>query len=288
MKKKRPLVINFILGLLLLSIVGAIFVSFGQANPWLGVDWVSPQGDTKPPSLIITSPQENRVFNSNNITIGVYARVGYSDTATYMRLMKICYKIDWEQKETYIYNNEGIYIPIDENAIAEFSYDIKLTGIPEGKHHVTIYAIEWGAYINNLFVHMFSINGSSSFYFTVDVSPSISVLSLTNKTYGISDIPLEFTIDGSYSSISYSLDGQNKVNIDGNTTLTGLPDGPHSIIVYATDEAGNMGVSETVFLEVDTPELFPVSLVVFASVASIIIITTSILVYFKKRKRKSK
>jgi hypothetical protein len=95
-----------------------------------------------------------------------------------MRLMKIYYKSDWEQNETYVYNNEGIYIPIDENAIAKFSYNIELTEVPEGKHYITVHAVEWGAYINNLFVHMFSINGSSSFYFIIDVSPSVSVLSL--------------------------------------------------------------------------------------------------------------
>jgi hypothetical protein len=66
--------------------------------------------------------------------------------------------------------------------------------------------------------------------------------------------------------------------------LKGLPDGAHSIIVYATDEAGNVGMSEIVCFEVDTPEFVPFALVVFSSLAAVTIITTGLLVYFKKRK----
>jgi hypothetical protein len=283
-KKKCLLTTALFLGLLLSSVVGALFVNLAGANPWLGTDWVSPTSDTKPPTLTITSPQKGRVFNSNDITFSFHAYVGESETATYMRLMKIYFKADWEQNETYVYNNEGIYIPYDENAITEFSYNMNLTGIPEGRHYITVHAIEWGAYINDLFVHMFSINGSSSVSFTVDVSPNVSVLSLENITYNVSDVPLEFTVNEPYSRVSYSLDGQNNVTIIGNTTLTGLPNGGHNVIVYGTDEAGNVGVSQTVYFEVDVPEPFPTTMVI-ASVITVAVVGVGLLVYFKKRKR---
>jgi len=52
--------------------------------------------------------------------------------------------------------------------------------------------------------------------------------------------------------MGYSLDGQLNVTITENTTLPGLPDGPHSLIVYANDTAGNMGSSDIVYFTVDT------------------------------------
>ncbi len=92
----------------------------------MGTDWVSPAGDTEPPTLTIESPQKNMIINSNNVTLNFNARVGESETATYTRLMQVFYKTDWEQNETYVYNNEGINLPYEPNAITEFSYSVDL------------------------------------------------------------------------------------------------------------------------------------------------------------------
>jgi len=84
------------------------------------------------------------------------------------------------------------------------------------------------------------------------MSPTISILSPENKTYTTSSVSLSFTVDRATSWIGYSLDGQSNVTITGNTTLTGLSDGIHTVTVYANDTAGNMGYSETVYFTVDT------------------------------------
>jgi hypothetical protein len=282
--KKTALALTLVLALLLSAVASTKLVNWTKANPWMGTDWVAPKDTTKPPVLTIKSPEENRLYKSNNVTLSFNARLGESTSGEYMRIMQVYYKADWEQNETYVYNNEGIYIPYDENAITEFSYDVELTGVPEGEHYITFHAVEWGAYINGLFVHMFSINGSSSVSFTVDVSPSVSVLSLVSKTYDVSDVPLEFTVNEPYSRVSYSLDGQENVTISGNTTLIGLPNGDHNVTVYATDETGNVGASETIYFKVDVSEPFPTALVAVASVATIAVVGVGLLVYFKKRK----
>ena len=75
--------------------------------------------------------------------------------------------------------------------------------------------------------------------------PRIEILSPQNQTYTSGTVPLTFTIDD-YSPISwvgYSLDSQANVTITGNTTLAGLSNGSHSIVIYAIDAAGNMGSS---------------------------------------------
>jgi hypothetical protein len=91
--------------------------------------------------------------------------------------------------------------------------------------------------------------------------PAITILSPQNKTFDVNNVPLIFTINESTSWISYGLDSQSNVTITGNTTLTGLSDGTHTIIVYANDTSGNMGVSEMVYFADDTtpPNIVDVS-----------------------------
>ena len=130
--------------------------------------------------------------------------------------------------------------------------------------------------------------------FTIDTThPSISVLTMENKTYDTSEVALSFTVSEPVSQISYSLDGQDNVTIAGNTTLTGLSDGEHSLTVYAIDVAGYVGASETVNFSVEVPEptiapepqheSFPTALVI-ASVITIAAVGVGLLVYFTKRK----
>ena len=111
--------------------------------------------------------------------------------------------------------------------------------------------------------------------------PEISILSLENKTFNTNNISLDFTVNEPVSKIEYCLDGQEKLIIDGNVTLTGLSDGFHNVTVYATDEDGNVGVSKTINFRV---ELFPTALVATVFVASVAIIGVGLFAYFKKRK----
>jgi hypothetical protein len=83
--------------------------------------------------------------------------------------------------------------------------------------------------------------------------------------YDVVDVPLNFTVSESASKLSYVLDGQDDVPIEGNTTLTGLSAGVHNVTVYAWDAAGNVGASETITFTVET---FP-SAPVVASVVSV-------------------
>jgi hypothetical protein len=115
------------------------------------------------------------------------------------------------------------------------------------------------------------------------VAPSIKVLSPENKTYDTSSVPLNFTVNEAVSQITYRLDGEENVAISGNTTLTGLANGNHNLTVYAKDEAGNIGVSETIYFSVEVPEPYPILLVSAVFVAAIAV-AAGVLVYFKKRK----
>ncbi|MCZ2809700.1 MAG: DUF362 domain-containing protein [Candidatus Bathyarchaeota archaeon] len=89
-------------------------------------------------------------------------------------------------------------------------------------------------------------------YLKSEETPAILLLSPENKTYSTNDVPLNFIVNKPTSWIGYSLDGQANVTVGGNTILTSLMDGSHSVIVYANYTAGNMGASNVVWFTVDT------------------------------------
>jgi hypothetical protein len=128
----------------------------------------------------------------------------------------------------------------------------------------------------------YKLTGSSMVNFTIDTTPTIiSALSVKNKTYFTSNVTLNVIVNEPVSQVSYSLDGQEKENIAGNTTLTNLPYGKHNVTVYATDQAGNPGTSETIYFSVEEP--FPTTMVI-AFAASMAVLGAGLAVYFKKRK----
>jgi len=88
----------------------------------------------------------------------------------------------------------------------------------------------------------------------------ISIRSPENKTYNTNSVPLIFTLGegGEVSWIGYSLDNQEAVTISGNSTLTGLADGSHSIIVYANDSYGLMEESNKVNFNVYVDAIPPI------------------------------
>lgn len=137
---------------------------------------------------------------------------------------------------------------------------------------------------------------SSTINFTVDATPpAVAVLSLESKTYVQSEVPLDFALSEPASAISYCLDNVSNVTIDGNTTLTGLSAGAHSVTVYAWDVAGNVGASQTIdftVAEEQAPlplEPFPAANVVAASGVSIAaVVAVAALVYRKKQKQEAK
>jgi multisubunit Na+/H+ antiporter MnhC subunit len=96
---------------------------------------------------------------------------------------------------------------------------------------------------------------------------------------------LNFTVNESFSRISYVLDYQDNITIAENTTLTDLSNGYHNVTVYAIDSAGNTGTSETIYFNVEVPEPFPTTLVATASGVSVAVVGLALLVYLKKRSK---
>jgi hypothetical protein len=175
-------------------------------------------------------------------------------------------------------------LDVTGSAMGEFyesQYNVILNGLGDGVHLIKIRVA--GEYYGSPSGN-YDCEGNASFIIDT-ILPKVSILSLENKTYSADSVPLNFTTSEPISHSTYSLDGQENVTVAGNTTLTELANGEHNLTVYATDEAGNMGASETIYFTVAVPEPFPTSLVAVTSVATVIVVGVALLVYFKKRKR---
>ena len=77
--------------------------------------------------------------------------------------------------------------------------------------------------------------------------PTLFLTSPKNTTYTTKNIPLTFMPDEPITWIGYSLDKGNNVTIGGNTSLVSLPNGAHTVTVYANDAVGNIGHSTVDF-----------------------------------------
>ena len=310
--KRSKLALALTLALLFSAVAGTQFFNLGRANPHLfeQVSYpISPPPEVEPPSISIVSPKNDTVFISGNVSFNFSLRVIIPVMPElfyyYLGLSEVYYKASWLPNNTYLdLTAVKDSIPnrtraFSNDSLAKWStywtlsgytlnpnFSIDLTGVPEGPQSIEVYAVESGSrkYSQKgitIRYGRYTLVTSSVVHFAVD---DIFTLSPQNKTYDAHDVPLLFEAHESFKQISYSLDGQGKVMVSGNTTLTDVPNGDHNVTVYVTDEAGNTGASETIYFNVEVPEPFPTTSVL-APLASVAVAGAGLLVYFKKRKR---
>ena len=157
-----------------------------------------------------------------------------------------------------------------------------LTDLSQGAHQLTVWLV--------VFQYMISYDGYlgsaySTVSFNVDsIPPNIKILSPEPISYSSSDVPLDFVVNKTVPQIIYSLDGQQNITSLGNMTLIGLFDGLHNVTVYATDEAGNIGASQTINFTIAVPEPFPAIPLVTVLGAVLAVTIVSILNFRRHRK----
>ena len=201
--------------------------------------------------LTLLSPQ-NQTYNYNK-DIPVTFNVNPNASITSMG-----YTLD-QQSNVTIPRNTTIYGPISD-----------------GPHTLKVYSV-----FSDILPVYSTIN------FTVDTTPpNVSLISLEEETYNESTVPLVFTVNETTSLITYILDGKVHTS-DGNTTMTILRDGDHTLKVYATDEAGNAGSTETISFNVQVPISPNLALGVLPPLLIVLVGGPIVLVYLKKRKQSS-
>ncbi len=195
-----------------------------------------------------------KIGDTNGYGGNLGGAVGVSDT--------LCFGVDNEAPEIAVfsprnmtYNTSSIQLQyymsekcswagycLDNGENVTTTSGTNVTALNDGTHTLLLY-------VNDTAGNM----GISEVTFTVDsVAPKITIASPEDKAYNTSTIPLQFSIDEVTSCAFYSIDNQDKIITYGNTTIIGLSDGLHTVVVYANDTAGNEGKSNTVLFTVDT------------------------------------
>ena len=301
---KKTALAQMLISALLFSALANSGLKTTEANPFHSPVWEGVSPLAYPEIAILTPTENNTLLNSDNLTLtfnaniesgkanvrtegGIFPTIETVDFTAYMG--QVYYKTSWQQ------DNITVTL-IDDSDPLNIFYTINLIDIPEGNQTLTITAVGYGYYPGYKSVipnypedptsipvcYNFESVSNYTLGFAVDTtSPQVSILELNNKIFSDAEVPLSFTVSELPSRIVYSLDGRENVTLTENTTLSGLPEGKHSLAVYASDEAGNTGF-ETVYFSVT---LFPITLVVASAIAvAAAVVSVGLLVYFKKRK----
>ncbi len=225
---KKTFIAALVVVWLLLSIVGVTLPEPANAN----FEPAEPAGAT----IRVYSPSQVIVYNTTSLPLNFTISMNYHGWAdVYVGTIgSVFYQID-----------EQTFVPI---TVANASGNCTLPPLRNGAHNLMIWGTvnfessppEFKSYVENI---------TKTVKFTVDVPvPTVSNLSIRNMLYNSTQIPLSFEVKGTISWMGYSLDNQANTTISGNTTLTELSEGVHSIEIYANDTAGNMGKSGTIHL----------------------------------------
>ncbi len=247
--KRTELAITLILALLLSLFAGVPAIKEAKANPY-GMTLMMWRD-----KIVVETPQ-NKTYNTETLAVNF--------TVEYMEASYTGYILN-NQKPVYVSPTVVSHETDSWFYVGQFNF--LLTNLTDGTYNLTLVRSR----------------GLATVLFSIDATPpNISVLTLENKMYDTSDLQLNFTVDESVSQITYSLDEQGNVTITGNTTLTDLSYGSHTLTVYANDIAGNTGISETITFNIREP--FSAILAV-APIASMVAIGLCLLIYFTKIKK---
>jgi hypothetical protein len=268
-------------GLFLSALFIISLTNVGMADPigWGG--YVPPPSGTDPPRITMFS-LNNTVFTTNNISLAFNVSI---PKGNFWYLSYIWYVVDWQKGNNSVYNGF-------ETWRASYFFNKTLNGVPEGNHTVTVFATGQGNIKNETAgaYFTFEVIQSSPVNFIVDtIPPTVSFLSAENATYDANNVTLSFSVNKLVSQIVYSLDNQGNVTNDGNTTLTlsNLSYGGHNVTVYAQDDAGLVGASNTFRFNVTQP-VWPepsvaVMIISVVGASAVIAMVAGLFVYFKKR-----
>jgi len=121
--------------------------------------------------------------------------------------------------------------------------------------------------------------------------PAITIVSPKNTTYNVKSVTLSYTVSEPTVWVKYSLDGQANVTVTGDTVLSDLTNGVHSITVYAQDTDGKVG-SETVYFTIDEGAQLPLEtteselpLTWIAAIIVVVVVAAALVFFLKVRKK---
>ena len=260
---------------------------------------------TSPPKVHVSSPIYNETYFSPHVLLNFTvtdpaAWFAYPNNSNMVlgNLTSVYYVVDGGERQIIALSKADTspsgYSPnVSSSSPPPFSFSIILN-LTAGMHSVVVGAEAVSYYMLNVNLASVLVQGRfGPVNFTVTL-PQPVIVSPESIVYNESNVPLAFSLGTSVGArdtswVGYSLDGKGNVTLTGNTTLTGLTNGEHSITVYANDTLGNVYASQTINFTVASAEAkqeaksFPTVTVAAVSAVSAAVIA-GLIVYFKKRK----
>ena len=278
---KRAFAFSLILVLLASALAGTLIMKLASCY--------IPMPDKYIPIVDLQSP-ENRVYAENSVPLDF--SVGFYLWADHTVQFFFQYSLDGSAWMLLT----GVHQSVSEGVAVCGS---TLNGLSEGSHSVRVQVEAIYNYAFDTSIESRPPPGASgSVVFTVNVEPPhVSILSPKQlKTYNTTALPLEFAVSEPAAYLSYSLDGGAPVVTAGNTSLSGLAEGTHTIVVEAEDSAGSVGEASVTFTvetagpeqpDASQPAPFPTTLVAVALIVSVVVVSFGLVVYFLRRKKRN-
>jgi hypothetical protein len=214
--KKLVLKTIIILALLFSTVYETLLIQNGQeeftVQAETSEDNMVIHGDTDA-NVTIQSP-ENKTYDKNNVTLAftiesdlpLAEAIRGSGLPIFLRHGVV---LDYNTSKLDAIINSHQYWNLPDNvpltlSASENGYvgNATLTGLSQGPHNITVWIRADQSMISYSIYH-WSILSTVSF----SIPPLVTILSPENKAYNVSDVPLDFTVEETFSEIEYSLDG---------------------------------------------------------------------------------
>jgi len=114
------------------------------------------------------------------------------------------------------------------------------------------------------------------------------LISPANTTYTTKSVPLSYSVSEHANWVGYSIDNQANVTVTGNLTLTELPNGLHTLAIYANNTEGNDAKTQTVTFETKNEAITSITLetCVLAITATVLACAAGGLLFFFTRRHR--
>jgi hypothetical protein len=238
-------------------------------------------------ALTIISPT-NTTYSSNSLILNVTINRQFKPTEYDSRII---YSLNGENNvsvpstETFFDMTTPESIWTSLMSYTSISGAASLQNLSEGYYFLTVFGVyERARGISTKYPAV--MQDIKTVYFTINdgIAPSLTNLSIENKTYSQNSLPLNITVDEQVSWMGYSLDGENYSTFTGNTTLNGLACGSHSLMVCANDTVGNMRASKEINFTIEKPRSLPVVSIAAVSIAAVALVFAGLLFHHKRKR----
>ena len=187
----------------------------------------------------MATPINNTVYAVNRLPLIFNVTTPQSTTAVSTIVQTVTYQADWMDKTVDVFMGGQ----------EQVSLSLQLSNIPEGNHSIIIQTLGSGLYDEGSSYKEFRISSSSEIKFKIDTTiPIISLQQIENVSLK-EGIPLVFMVNEPISEVTYVIDNQQNITIQGNATIPYLPAGKHNVTsIFASDLAGNFRQIRSNFL----------------------------------------